>query len=264
MPERRRACLLAVMALVAGCTLGTPPDSAPPEITPRPTPLPTLRSSASAEQSPDGTPTPAPTPDPGAIDLDAVSCHGGVLLDWSPSAHPDFHHYTALRSPSREIAPDYPPVAPAVDWGDTYTTDRFVTTGVDASIIPSETVWYYRVMAYEARGRPVSASPVREARLQEPAGLGDLEVRAGPDGVTRMTWRAYGGEERCFSAYRVLAGAAGTLDTLTIVSDQSADSLVTDALRSGVTYQLRVDAVRSTTLGSFVLGETDTVSFTVP
>ena len=49
-------------------------------------------------------------------------------------------------------------------------------------------------------------------------------VRAGPDGVTRMTWRAYGGEERCFSAYRVLAGAAGTLDTLTIVSDQSADS----------------------------------------
>ena len=78
--------------------------------------------------------------------------------------------------------PDYPPVAPAVDWGDTYTTDRFVTTGVDASIIPSETVWYYRVMAYDARGRPVSASPVREARLQEPAGLGDLEVRAGPTG----------------------------------------------------------------------------------
>ena len=39
---------------------------------------------------------------------------------------------------------------------------------------------------------------------------------------------------------------------------------MTDALRSGVTYQLRVDAVRSTTLGSFVLGQTDTVSFTVP
>ena len=37
---------------------------------------------------------------------------------------------------------------------------------------------------------------------------------------------------------------------------------MTDALRSGVSYQLRVEAVR-TTLGSFVLGQ-NTVSFTVP
>jgi hypothetical protein len=31
-----------------------------------------------------------------------------------------------------------------------------------------------------------------------------------------------------------------------------------------VTYQLRVEAVRSTTLGSFVAGETSVVSYTVP
>ncbi len=252
------------MSVVAGCTLGTPPDSAAPEITARPTPQPTPHPSASADAPPSVAPQPTPTPDPATMDLEAVSCHGGVVLDWSPSAHPRFHHYTALRSPSREIAPSYPPVAPAVDWGDTYTTDRLVTTAVDASIIPSKTVWYYRVMAYDARGRPVSASPVRAARLREPSRLGKLQVGAGPDGLTRLTWRTYGGDERCFTAYRVLAGDGVSLDTLAVVSDQAAGTLGTDALRPGATYQLRVEAVRSTTLGSIVLGQTDTVSFTVP
>ena len=102
------------------------------------------------------------------------------MLDWSASTNPDFHHYSALRSPEREIARDYPPVAPAVDWGDTYTTDRFVTTAVDASILPSDTVWHYRVMAYDIRGRAIAASPVRDARLQEEADLGTLEVGGRP------------------------------------------------------------------------------------
>ena len=139
MPERR-ASLVAVLCLVAGCTIGTPRASVVPEITPRPTPLPTVRPSSSAEATSTPVPTPTPTPDPTLIDLEAVSCNGGVLLDWSASTNPDFHHYSALRSPDREIAPDYPPVAPAVDWGDTYTTDRFVTTAVDASILPSDDV----------------------------------------------------------------------------------------------------------------------------
>jgi hypothetical protein len=266
MPERRRASLLAVLTIVAGCTLGTPLDSAPPDITPRPTPSPTSPSPSAAEPSSTSapSPTPVPTADPELLDLEAVSCHGGVLLDWSASVHPSFHHYSALRSPIQEISPSYPPVAPAVDWGDTYTTDRLSTTAVDASIIPSATTWYYRVMAYNARGRPIAASPVRAARLRPQAVLGSLEVGAGPDGVTRLSWRSYGGPDRCFSAYRILAGTGVTLDTLTVVSDQATDTLVTDALHSGTTYQLRVEAVRSSTLGSFVLGETGTVSFTVP
>ena len=265
MPERR-ASLVAVMCLVAGCTIGTPRASVVPEITPRPTPTPTVRPSLSTDPTPTAVPpTPPPTPAPTSLDLEAVSCNGGVVLDWSASTNPDFHHYSALRSPDREIAPDYPPVAPAVDWGDSYTTDRFVTTAVDASILPSDTIWHYRVMAYDLRGRAIAASPVRDASLQEEADLGTLEVGAGPDGVTRMTWSAYDGEERCFSAYRILAGPNGaSLDTLAVVSDMAASSLETDALRSGATYELGVQAVRSTTLGSFIVGETGTVLFTVP
>jgi len=267
MPARRRAHLLPVLAIVAGCTFGAPPESFPPEITPRATPVPTPRPSqlAEAPRTPAPALTPQATPDPTRLELQAVSCHGGVVLDWSSTTNPEFHHYTALRSPEREISPGYPPEAPAVDWGDSYTTDRFVTSAVDASIIPSQTRWHYRVMAYDARNRVVAASPVRGARLREPTGLGQLEIGTGPDGVTRLSWRTYGGEDRCFSAYRILAGSGGAaLDTLAIVSDQSTGSLKTDALHAGTTYQLEVQAVRTTTLGSFVLGETDTVSFTVP
>ena len=251
------------MVVLAGCAIGAPRETDPPEITPRPTPEPTAPASPTSVATP--TLSPTPMPDPTVLELEAISCHGGVVLDWSPSTHPRFHHYIALRSPARQIADDYPPVAPAVDWGDTYTTDRFVTAAVDASIIPSRTRWYYRVMAYDARGRAVAASPVRGASLRRPSSLGRLEVGAGPDGVTRLTWRPYDGAARCFSSYRLLASSGdSSLETLTVLSDQADLSIETDALRPGITYQLRVEAVRTTTLGGFVLGETDTVTFTVP
>jgi hypothetical protein len=98
-----------------------------------------------------------------------------------------------------------------------------------------------------------------------PTGLGTLEVGAAADGLTRLSWRSYGGDARCFSSYRVLAASGGEpLDTLMIVSGKSTDTHETDTLTSGRTYQLRVQAVRTTTLGSFVLGETNTVTYTVP
>ena len=157
-------------------------------------------------------------------------------------------------------------MAPAVDWGDTYTTDRFVTSAVDASILPSETLWYYRVMAYDveqsgdrrhagARRAPARADRSRDASRSAP----------GPDGVTRLSWRSYAGERALLQRLpHPGRQRRRALDTLTIVSDQATDSLETDALHSGTTYQLRVQAVRTTTLGGFVLGETNTVTFTVP
>jgi hypothetical protein len=49
-----------------------------------------------------------------------------------------------------------------------------------------------------------------------------------------------------------------------VISDQDAHSAETDALHSGATYQLTVEAVRVTTLGSFVAGETSVATYTVP
>jgi hypothetical protein len=261
MPELPRRCVLLLAVLVSACTSQASVESPTP--VPTATPLPTPDRTPDATVSPE--PTPEPTPDPSALELEATGCEGGVLLTWSASTHPDFHHYTALRSPERDIAPDYPPIAPAVDWGDTYATDRFVTSAVDASIIPSSTRWNYRVMAYDAQGRVVAASPVRPAVLGDLADLGSLGVDGGARGNTSLRWSAYAGAPACFSSYRVLYGIGASPSTvLTVVSDQAVDTLQTTELRSGTMYQLRVQAVRMTTLGGFVVGQSETTTYTPP
>ena len=257
------------MLVIGGCGIQvpggpvtpTPPASAlvSPRPTLEPTPIPTV------EPTPTPTAVPSPTPDPFALDLDAISCEGGVALEWSPSTDPDFHHYVALRSPEGRISTKYPPIAPAVDWGDSFATDRFVTSAVDASILPSDTPWNYRVMAYDARDRVVGASPVRIARVRDQVGLGQLAVEAGLDGVTSIRWTPYRGVARCFSEYRVLFSiGGGPSSVLSVVSSKAARSIDTTALHSGTAYQLRVQAVRTTLQGSFVLGQTSTVGYTAP
>lgn len=266
MPEPLRRCLpLLAFVLIAGCSsLAAPSADLSPTAEPPPT-TPTALASPTPSPSPTPTTNATPIPDPTLMELEAIGCAGGVVLDWSASTHPQFHHYTALRSPNREIKPDYPPIAPAVDWGDTYATDRFVTSAVDASILPSDTRWNYRVMAYDIEGRVVSSSPVRTARLSETIDLGDLRATAGLDDVTLLEWEPYDGDAACFSSYEVVSGTTGTPTTVVrVISDPTVTSLETDALHGGITYALRVRALRVTTLGSFVVAETAIASYSVP
>jgi hypothetical protein len=273
MPGRATIGLLLLAVLIGGCAIGVPAGSRGASGSPGGSPgaspgdgsaVPTASASSSAAATPSG-PAPSASPDPALLELEAIGCPGGVVLDWSPSTHQAFHHYTALRSPQHDIATEYPPIAPAVDWGDTYATDRFVTSAVDASILPSTTRWNYRVIAYAVDGAPVSASPVRSARLSEVADMGTLDVAAGAGGATVITWQPYGGFSGCFSSYRVLFGIGVTPRTeLSVVSEMDTLSITTSALHPGTTYQLRVEAVRTTTLGGFVTGQTAVASYTVP
>lgn len=262
--------LACAAVLLAGCTLMSGgPSVAPslPEATPRPAATSTPTAPASAEPTPTATPgpTPGPTPDPSALALEVTSCNGGVVLHWSASTHPEFHHYTALRSPEGEIQPHWPPIAPAVDWGDTYVTDRFVTTAADASIIPSDTTWFYRLMAYDVDGAVIASSPVRTGQLSPVDDLGVVKAETDDDGLTRLGWEAYDGPADCFSHYRVQYGTDGTPSTvLAVVSGRDRTELLTDALHSGSGYQLRVQAIRATTLGSFVVGESQVSGYVAP
>ncbi|MGQ0609214.1 MAG: hypothetical protein ACT4OQ_12230, partial [Chloroflexota bacterium] len=200
------------------------------------------------------------------LELEATGCPGGVVLDWSPTTQPGFHHYTALRSLDVEVEPDYPPIAPAVDWGDTYATDRFVTSAVDATLIPSEAMFSYRVMAYDARNQHIAASEVRRTRPTEVVDLGTLTVESDDDGATRIDWRLFGGVAGCFSGYRVLIGpAGGTPSTLlTVITAQSTTELETRALHAGETYAVQVEAVRTATLGGFVVARSETATYAMP
>jgi hypothetical protein len=264
----------ALAVVLAACTIAPPattpqgePTAQPPATAtpspadsfdagdPGPTPLPTVLA----------TTAPSPTPDLSAMDLEAIGCPGGVVLHWTASAHPEFHHYVALRSPEFEIDTAYPPIAPAVDWGDTYATDPFVTSAVDASILPSSTLWFYRVMAYDVDGTVLGATPVRGGRIAPVDALGPVAAAPSGDGGTRLSWGPYRGRAACFTAYRVLYGTGGTASTLlATVSDPAQAELVTDALAAGVTYTIRVEAVRVTTLGTFVTGRTEPATLTLP
>ena len=267
----RPAFLLLVLALTA-CSIRPPPATErADERSPTPVPTPTASRQPNPSTTARATPTPQPTatPDAGgleALELQVTGCPGGVALDWSPATGTDFHHYTALRSLADDVDPAYPPIAPAVDWGDTYVTDRFVTSAVDATLIPSEVSFSYRVMAYDARNRPLAASAVRRTRPTDVVDLGALVVEAGDEGISHIDWGLFGGLGRCFSAYRVLVGPAGGTpsETLTVISEQGTTEIETDALRSGVGYVVQVETVRSTTVGEFVVAHTAVVSYTAP
>lgn len=266
--ERLRALSALASVLLAGCVVGVPATTSSPASeatatsiasgTPSPAPSATLPAASA------GSAAPSATPDEAHLDLAVTGCPGGIVLEWSPSTAPAFHHYTALRSPREDIETAYPPIAPAVDWGDTYATDRFVTSAVDASILPSNTRWNYRVMAYAVDGQVVSASNVESGRLTDVVDLGALHVSAA-DGRTRLEWEPFSGFSGCFSFYRIMFGTTGTPTTeLSVVSELASGRLDTGALHSGATYQLQVDAVRVTTLGGFVAGQTEVATYTVP
>lgn len=273
MAQRLLSCLAAA-AVLAGCTSPASPTAAPASPTLDATPSIAPTPSATVTPSPSDPPSPSASPSASVdaeglevLELDVTGCPGGVALDWSPASHAEFHHYTALRSLEPDVATAYPPIAPAVDWGRSYGTDRFVTSAVDASLIPSEAIFYYRVMAYDEENRPLAASPVRRSRPTPVVDLGPLVVEAaGAEDASRVDWALYGGLARCFSAYRVLIGPAGSApsSTLTVITDQDVTELETAGLHAGETYQVRVDAVRTTTLGSFVVASTETTTYTVP
>jgi hypothetical protein len=255
----RAAIAAVVCALIGGCSAAAAPASDPLEPAlsagaPSPTPYATLPPLVSPQ------PVHTLAPAAGTLALEATTCDGGVVLEWSPSADPDFHHYTALRSADPDVAPQYPPIAPAVDWGGTFATDRFVVSAVDASILPSDTEWSYRVMSYDAENRVLGASPVVTARMRAVADLGALRAeRAGPRG-TRLEWEPYAGRAECFTEYRILHATAGPPSTLVAtVSGQDAVSFETDAFR-GATHTVQVEAVRTTALGSFVVARSDVLS----
>jgi hypothetical protein len=261
-----------LFALLAGCTFSVPREVPTDSATPAASATSagdsaSARPASGAPSASAGSSASAPPPqasfDPFALTLDTTSCEGGVVLDWSASASPDFHHYSALRSPIRAIETAWPPIAPAVDWGETFTTDPFVTSGADASLIPTDRIWFYRVVAYDAGNRVVGASPVVTGRMSPVADLGVTWATAADAGV-RIGWDPYAGFSHCFSSYRVLYGTGVANTVLAVVSGQTTDTLVTGNLHSGTTYAIRVEAIRTTTLASFVIGSSQTVLYTVP
>jgi hypothetical protein len=118
-------------------------------------------------------------------------------------------------------------------------------------------------MSYDAEDRVIESSAVVTARLLPVAALGPAAAEPAAGRRTRIDWEAYAGPSACFTEYRILYGVSDPPTTLlATVSERRTTRLETDALRAGTTYVLRVEAIRTTALGSFVVARSDPVTYT--
>lgn len=232
--------------------------------TPTPTPRPTVKPTA----KPTPTPSPEPTTPPiGALSMTASGCHGGVLLDWSPSAGGGFDHYFSLRSASSEIPAAYPPQGGAVGVDSSFSGDPGKTDGFD----PTPDIGggrYYRTMAFDADDRVIAVSPVVSVTAKPIKDLGGLTI--GPSAAdTSFGWAAYGGPAPCFGYYKLVWSAGSSTPSYlgehdgAIAVDGQATGSATLAIPSG-TYTFRIQAIRPTSTGKFIVAQTAPVEYTVP
>jgi hypothetical protein len=240
----------------------TPPPPAPTPPPPPPPPAPT----------PTPPPPPPPPPPPATLSLSLKSCDGGVVIQWSKYPGADFNHYTTLRNTTNNIPLAYPPQGGAVDFGGTYTNDRFALSAVDATGSPP-TTYYYRAMAFNAADQVVAASAVGSAQAKPMASLDPFS--AAPSGAdTQFSWTPYAGPAGCFTYYKLVASPtnpnpsylngdpylwAGSIQTDGMVVLPTGPNWV-----SGQTYYTRIQVIRTTDLGAFVAAQSAVVTYTVP
>lgn len=238
----------------------------------RPTAKPTAKPTTAPTGAPTATPTASPPPVVSVMNLTATGCNGGVVLEWSQyDGDGPFNHYTTLRNTTSNIPKAYPPQGGAVDPGGNYTTNQGKTSAVDTSAAAG-TTYYYRSMAFDSDDEVVGASAVMSATAQAVASMGVLGA-APVAGGTDLTWSAFGGPGGCFTWYKVVYSETNPTPSylggdpyFTAISDQST-TLYTASdteMVSGLTYYLRVQVIRATDLGTFLVAQTDVTTYLVP
>lgn len=246
-----------------------PTPAAPPSATPKPSAKPTPTPSVKPSPTPIPKPSPTPAPAIGSLSLSLAACHGGTVLDWSAWKGDGFDHYTVFRSTGSFAVPKrYPPVAPVVALDGTYTTDPATTSSHDAGLAAGAT-YFYRALAFDADDRVLASSPLKSAVAKGIKALGTLGATVEGGAVT-VDWTSYGGPGSCFSYYKVVWSSStktpsylGDHDGAIPTGEQADASLTIDGFGSGA-YWFRVQAIRVTELGKFVVAQTSVAKVLVP
>jgi len=255
-----------------------------PDLTPEPTLVPTLVPTPEPTPEPTAVPTPVPTPKPtekptpvptpavAVMELAATGCNGGVVLDWSPYKGDGFNPYTTLRNTAESIPQAYPPKGGASYVDGTYTTSVGVTSAVDAGATAGTTS-FYRAMAFNADDGVIGASTVVSATPKPVKALGAIGVTDTGGGIWKVSWSPYGGLAKCFSYYKVVVAQGHVPDYfggdqyVAALSGQEASNTQFSTAEAGLdpgAYFIRVQVIRVTELGSFLVGQSDVGAFSVP
>jgi hypothetical protein len=241
-------------------TLAPTAPTAPP--TPRPTPVPT----------PVPTPTPVPAPTMGTMGLAANACPGGVVLDWTVPELAAFHHVQVLRGSSGEIPAVNPPAGGVVAIGGGYSTNPAKSEGMDPTA-EAGAAWY-RAVTFDTANQAIAASPVlgvTTAPIGDLGGLGFTDGAPGSGDLT-FTWSPFGGNGDCFTYYKLVASIddptpsyLGGSTALVAIGERAASgTTVTDGLTTGQAYYFRIQVIRATAIGKFVVAQSAVSQYVVP
>jgi hypothetical protein len=129
---------------------------------------------------------------------------------------------------------------------------------------------YYRTIALNGSGAVIAITGVGSASTQAVGGMGPLVVT--PDaGGTRFSWTPFTGAGTCFTYYKLAYTLDGSNPSylegdayLLASGDQAQATHVTADLVSGQTYTLRLQVIRGTDTGAFLVAQTDVASYTAP
>jgi hypothetical protein len=241
-----------------GSTSGPSPS---PSTRPTSTPQPTQQPTPTATVSPSPTPTATPQP---SLSLSLTSCSGGVVLSWSKYTGPGFVRYVTLRDTAPGIRNTY--IASKVLPGSS-TSSIGKTSADDPTVLDGRT-YFYRTLVLGSGNTVLQASAVETGLGYSQAGLGPAAV-----GGPLIIWSPYSSAS-CFSEYKVLYSfnsvptAGNAIDSILVTNRLQSNVAVPDAshFSSGDTVYFRVQVVRKTALGEFVVGETSGTapSYTYP
>jgi hypothetical protein len=201
--------------------------------------------------------------------LSAAGCNGGVVVQWSPISDARFAKYRTLRSTSSSIPAVFPPQGGAVEVPTAKSGSMGAASGYDAPAAPGTTL-YYRTLALDAGGSVIAASSVASATAQSVKALGPLVVS--PDaGGTRFSWTPFTGSAACFTYYKLAYTIDGSPPSylegdpyLLASGDQGQATYVSGDLVSGKTYTLRLQVIRATDTGAFLVAQTAVATYTAP
>ena len=244
----------------------SPSDSPSPSVAPSHSPSPTPGVTPGPRATPTATASPTPTvkPVPPSFGLALTSCPGGVVLNWSKYSGTGFARYVTLRSSTTNNIPKaYPPAAGVTAMAG--TTVRTKTSGADGSVVDGKT-YFYRTLALGPAGKVLAASAVESA-----PGFGQVDLGFS-FGQGVVSWAYFPGPAACFSEYRLLYSTDpnpslgnSTPEAITPWSQSSVGIPPSASWKHGQTIYFLVQVVRTTTVGTFVVGQTSNIqSFVYP
>ena len=198
----------------------------------------------------------------------AATCPGGTVLDWSATSDARFNHYLVLRNSTASIPAGYPPQGGASTVDGAFSTKATKTAGADTDR-PAGSTWFYRALAFDAADRVIAASAVQSAAAAGIAGLGELAIKA-VEGGTHFSWTPFAGDGTCFTYYKLVRSFDDPTPSYLEGAPyawagerKAAGEAIVEGLEPG-TQWFRIQAIRVTDLGKFVVAQSEAVSYTVP